>query len=93
MHSGLDSPETPIRSSWSLLAFRILVSAAYIVLYILALWKAGWDLENINVNPLVGPNRAALAQFGSLVNSRVQQQNQWWRVPSSLFVSSGEQQL
>lgn len=72
-----------------LTCFLLLASLASTALFILSLWRGGWEIENLSVNPLVGPNATALSQMGSRVSEKIQDQHQWWRIPSSLFVSSG----
>ena len=74
----------------SLLNVLLLVaSAGMVAVYILALWQGGWQIQGLAVNPMVGPSAEALTRLGSKVSSKMTDQNQWWRLVTSLFVSSG----
>ena len=59
------------------------------VVFVLSLWQNSWDVENLSSNPLVGPSALALSRLGSRVSSKINDQHQWWRILTSLFVSSG----
>ena len=65
-------------------------SAGMVAVYILALWQGGWQIQGLSMNPMVGPSADALSRLGSKVSSKITDQNQWWRLVSSLFVSSGK---
>ena len=67
----------------------LLTTAGYIAVFILALWKASWQIESLSVNPMIGPTYSALTHFGSLEGSKIYNNHQWWRLLTSLFVSSG----
>ena len=64
-------------------------SAGMVAVYILALWQGGWQIQGLSVNPMVGPSGEALSRLGSKVSAKIADQNQWWRLVTSLFASSG----
>jgi membrane associated rhomboid family serine protease len=67
----------------------LLTSAAYVALYVWALWKNDWKFEPITINPWVGPSQSALLQVGAQASSLLTVAHEWWRLVSSLFVSAG----
>ena len=71
----------------------LLASLGMLAVFILSLWQGDWEIQGLSVNPLVGPDAQALSQLGSKVSSKIRDNNQWWRLASSLFVSSGEPSL
>ena len=80
-----------VRPAASLVNFELFAaSAGCTALFIVALWKAGWQIERLSANPLVGPQAAALAAVGSRVSAKIVEDSQWWRLVTSLFVSSGQ---
>lgn len=71
----------------------LLASLGMLAVFILSLWQGDWEIQGLSVNPLVGPDAQALSRLGSKVSSKIRDNNQWWRLASSLFVSSGEPSL
>ena len=55
-----------------------------------AVLQNDWQLDSLSQNPLVGPDTLALSRLGSKVGAKIQDGKQWWRIVSSLFVSSGD---
>ena len=68
----------------------LVASAGMVAVYLLALWQGGWQIQGLSVNPMVGPSAEALSRLGSKVSSKIRDQNQWWRLVTSLFINAGE---
>ena len=64
-------------------------TAAYIILYVLALWQNHWQVDALSSNPLIGPDAVALRSLGSKDTALIQDGRQWWRLLSSLFLTAG----
>ena len=64
-------------------------TAAYIILFVLALWQNHWQVDALSSNPLIGPDAMALRSLGSKDTPLIQDGHQWWRLLSSLFLTAG----
>ncbi|KAK9816785.1 hypothetical protein WJX72_005100 [[Myrmecia] bisecta] len=65
------------------------ISAAYLALFLVSFSKSSWSFENVNINPMVGPSARALRDTGMRVSANIEQEGQYWRLLSSIFLPSG----
>lgn len=74
--------------TWSTLLL-LAISAGYIAVYVLSIWKNGWTVEDLTLNPLVGAAQPALMTLGAQTRASLTEDGQWWRLASSMFVTAG----
>ena len=65
------------------------ITGAGLGLYLAALWKGGWQLDPLRVNPLVGPAPTALTSVGALDAVAVRDRGQAWRIPAAACACAG----
>lgn len=71
--------------TWELVA----LSAAYITLFLMSLSNADWTIEELSLNPWVGPSQAALISTGAQSLALIKGWEEWWRLFTSPFLTAG----
>jgi len=71
--------------TWELVA----LSAAYITLFLMSLSNADWTIEELSLNPWVGPSQAALVSTGAQSLALIKGWEEWWRLFTSPFLTAG----
>ena len=65
-------------------------TAAYVVLFIIAMWFGGWSFVPLHENPLGGTSAGPLVRLGALERDRIAgSQHQWWRLLAAPFLVAG----
>jgi membrane associated rhomboid family serine protease len=72
-------------TTWELVA----LSAAYITLFLMSLSNADWTIEELSLNPWVGPSQAALVSTGAQSLALIKGWEEWWRLFTSPFLTAG----
>ncbi|GMH39540.1 hypothetical protein BSKO_07438 [Bryopsis sp. KO-2023] len=57
--------------------------------FLFALFRNKWQFENINMNPLIGFSAKVMDEIGATDTAQIADDNQWWRLATSMFVSAG----
>jgi membrane associated rhomboid family serine protease len=67
----------------------LLVTAAFLSTFLVSLALEGWTIEELELNPWIGPTQAGVLSVGAQATPLVKGLGEWWRLFSSPFVSSG----
>ena len=64
-------------------------SGGTFALFVVSLWKNGWEVAPLRANPLVGASPAVLLSLGAKDGASIVDRGQWWRLFSSAFACAG----
>ena len=81
---------TPKKRDWVSTSFLALISVAYLIMFIMSLWKSNWGMEPLSVNPWFGGSAESLAAVGAEVLPLMEGSGkEWWRLLSAPFLPAG----
>ena len=64
-------------------------SGATFALFVVSLWKNGWEVAPLRNNPLIGASPSVLVSLGAKDGASIVDRGQWWRLFSSAFTCAG----
>ena len=79
------APRTCSPSSLALYA----VEGTLLAMYVVALWKNGWEIDPLYANPCIGASRTTLARLGLVTTPALVRDGEWWRLVAAAFLSAG----
>jgi membrane associated rhomboid family serine protease len=69
--------------------FTILMLITSLVMMIVAFYLNDWKIEQLSVNPLVGPSPEVLVQLGALQTREMIDNGSWYRLVTAIFLHGG----
>jgi membrane associated rhomboid family serine protease len=69
--------------------FTYTFMTASVALMVIAFHKNDWKVEEMKVNPMVGPSSEVLLELGALEGRLMIENSQWWRLLSPMFLHAG----
>jgi len=80
-----EKPATPqIHKPW--FCYFVLFSNTSILLY--AFYLSDWKIDDLHLNPMVGPSDDSLTKLGAKVTVKIQE-GEWWRLFTAMFLHAG----
>uniref|UniRef100_A0A061QW87 RHOMBOID-like protein n=1 Tax=Tetraselmis sp. GSL018 TaxID=582737 RepID=A0A061QW87_9CHLO len=73
--------------------FLHLMTAVFVCVFLGEIAANSWEFSPIQLNPLLGPGKDTLRKLGAKDTSLITDQDEWWRIFSSIFLSAGVIQL
>lgn len=62
---------------------------ASVALMLVAFARNFWQIEDLNVNPMIGPSPQVLLELGALETRLMIDNNEWWRLITPMFLHAG----
>ncbi|KAG7374439.1 rhomboid family protein [Nitzschia inconspicua] len=69
--------------------FTVFLIVISLIMMILAFDRNKWNVEPLNVNPLIGPTPEVLLGLGALEGKLMVETQQWWRLVTPMFLHGG----
>jgi len=80
----LEGDPRPRRTVW-LCYVIVLVNIGVLVA---EFWRGDWQVQALEVNPMVGPSAVVLTEMGAKVTHLIQE-GEWWRLFTAMFLHAG----